>query len=145
MKWNRGDMKRSKGFSLLEVLITMLVISVGILSLILLQSRALQFSQASYQRSVAVVQANDLVERLWVGVCSLPDSFDEIRDDWAAVNAQSLPEWTGSNSSVDNSVSPPLYTIAIEWLDERVIQDIDDENEPDQSFIFQARIPDIPC
>ena len=138
-------MYKARGFSLIEVLVAVLVISFGLLSLALLQSRSLQFSQASYERSVAIVQANDLVERLWAGVCVLPDDFSNIRDDWAAVHTNSLPGWNGDNSSVDDTVTPPLYQIKIEWKDERVVQDVEDEDEPDQSFIYSARIPRISC
>jgi len=138
-------MSDSRGFSLIEVLIAVFVISVGLLALALLQARALQFSQASYERSVAVVQANDLVERLWVGACALPDDFEDIRDDWAAVHEGSLSNWNGDNSTVDDTVTPPLYTIKIEWKDERVVHNVDNEDEPHQSFVYYARVPKISC
>ncbi|WP_168927527.1 type IV pilus modification PilV family protein [Nitrincola alkalilacustris] len=136
---------RHRGFSLIEILITIVVVSVGVLSLVLLQARSMQFAQASYQRSVAVMQVNDLVERLWTGVCSLPDSFEVIHADWVSVHSQSLPGWDGDDTSVDTAANPPVYTITVQWSDERVRFDLDDATETAHSFTHMARIPVLPC
>ncbi|MCK7574702.1 MAG: hypothetical protein MZV65_01505 [Chromatiales bacterium] len=47
----------SEALNLIEALITMVVLSVGLLSVAALQTRALQASHLSYQRSIAVSQA----------------------------------------------------------------------------------------
>lgn len=55
---------RIRGFTLIEVLIALVVISVGLLGLIALQTRTLHASHNAYLTSLANVQAMDLEERM---------------------------------------------------------------------------------
>lgn len=51
-----------KGFSLLEVLVTILLVAVGILGMVAMQGKAIQYTQDSVQRTHAVMLANELLE-----------------------------------------------------------------------------------
>lgn len=50
------------GFSLIEVLVAILVISIGVLGMIAMQARSIQFTQDAGQRNTAAMLANDLIE-----------------------------------------------------------------------------------
>lgn len=52
------------GFTLLEVLIALLVLSIGLLGLAALQTVGLKFTHESYQRTQAVIQAYDMLDRI---------------------------------------------------------------------------------
>lgn len=52
----------NKGFSLLEVLITILLVTIGILGMVAMQGRSIQYTQDSLQRTQAAILANELVE-----------------------------------------------------------------------------------
>ena len=52
------------GFTLLEVLITLIVLSVGLLGLAGLQTMSLRNNHDAYLRSQAIIQAYDLVDRM---------------------------------------------------------------------------------
>jgi type IV pilus assembly protein PilV len=52
------------GFSLVEVLVALLVLSIGLLGLASLQTFGLRYNQQSYQRTQAVYQAYDVVDRI---------------------------------------------------------------------------------
>lgn len=136
--------KKNAGFSLIEVLITMVVISVALLSLAVLQIKALQYSYASYQRSLATIQANDLVERLWAGLCALPRGVNSISAEWVAANTNSLPNWTGS-LVYDASGTLPIYTITISWQDEKIKYTNTDTTQTTQQIIQNVSIPAITC
>lgn len=136
--------KKNAGFSLIEVLITMVVISVALLSLAVLQIKALQYSYASYQRSLATIQANDLVERLWAGLCALPGGVNSISAEWVAANTNSLPNWTGS-LVYDASGTLPIYTITISWQDEKIKYTNTDTTQTTQQIIQNVSIPTITC
>lgn len=56
--------RRQSGFSLLEVLIALLVLSIGLLGLAALQTMGLKFNTQSYQRTQAVLQAYDIMDRM---------------------------------------------------------------------------------
>ncbi|MFN3581508.1 MAG: type IV pilus modification protein PilV [Pseudomonas sp.] len=55
---------RSNGFSLLEVLITILLITVGVLGMVAMQGRAIQYTNDSMHRTQAAILANELIEIL---------------------------------------------------------------------------------
>ncbi len=59
-RWNQ----RQYGFSLLEVLIALLVLSIGLLGLAGLQTLGLKFNMQSYQRTQAALLAYDIVDRM---------------------------------------------------------------------------------
>ena len=56
--------KRSSGFSLLEVLLTLFIVTVGLLGLVGMQVVAQESELESYQRAQALVLMNDIVDRI---------------------------------------------------------------------------------
>lgn len=56
--------RKPSGFTLLEVLIAVLILSVGLLALASLQTRGLATGHNAYLRSQAVVLARDMAERI---------------------------------------------------------------------------------
>ena len=60
---NRWD-KDQKGFTLMEVLIAVLILSIGLLGLASLQANGLRSNFGSYARSQAVLMANDMADRI---------------------------------------------------------------------------------
>jgi prepilin-type N-terminal cleavage/methylation domain-containing protein len=60
-----------RGFSLLEALIALVVLSIGLIGVAAMQLKALQSANAGYQRSVASVAAVDAQERLWAQLATL--------------------------------------------------------------------------
>ncbi|MBF0460567.1 MAG: type IV pilus modification protein PilV [Magnetococcales bacterium] len=55
---------RASGFTLIEILITLLVLSVGLLGLAMLQTRTIQATHSAYLRSQASWLAYDILERM---------------------------------------------------------------------------------
>lgn len=56
-------MKRNnRGFSLIEVLITLVLVSIGILGMVAMQGKAIAYTQDSIQRNNAAMLAEDLME-----------------------------------------------------------------------------------
>lgn len=53
-----------EGFSLVEVLVALFVLSVGLLGLAALQTTGLKFNHQSYERTQAVLQAYDIIDRM---------------------------------------------------------------------------------
>ena len=52
------------GFSLIEVLVALFVLSIGLLGLAALQTTGLKFNHQSYERTQAVLQAYDIIDRM---------------------------------------------------------------------------------
>lgn len=57
-------MTRTPGFSLIEVLVAVVLTCIGLLGMVALQGRSLQYVQDSVQRNTAAALANDLVEMI---------------------------------------------------------------------------------
>ncbi|KPQ23093.1 MAG: hypothetical protein HLUCCA13_15230 [Halomonas sp. HL-48] len=83
-------MMSQRGFSLVEALIALLVLSLGLVGVAAMQLKALQSASLGYQRSVASVAAVDAQERLWATL-EPEDGCDAI--DIGAVQAAWRDQW----------------------------------------------------
>lgn len=118
-----------RGVSLIEVAVTMTLLLVGILGTLKLQATSLKSTYSTFQRNLAAVQAQDLVERLWAGICvqSVSSTRASIVSEW---QAQHNPEGSlkSSKSSVSNlqmsgwsgalnTLTSNVYEVVIDWTD----------------------------
>ncbi|CAO1668206.1 Type IV pilus modification protein PilV [Halomonas sp. NYA30] len=69
-------MNSQRGFSLIEALIALVVLSIGLIGVAAMQLKALQSATAGYQRSVVTLAAVDAQERLWAELAQLADGDD---------------------------------------------------------------------
>jgi type IV pilus assembly protein PilV len=76
-------MKSNRGFSMIEALITLILVSIGVLGMVALQTRTLQNTQDSVQRNAAAALANDLLESMRAQPIGLPvnSAFYKKEDD----------------------------------------------------------------
>jgi len=120
-----GKASSSRGFTLIEILITLVILSIGLLGVAALQLKSLQGSHASYERSVVTLQSRDLVERMWAGICSVYDEEgDFIPNGEQPIWSAWLEDHTNMGTFRDQRwvpvLSPPLggtniWTITINW------------------------------
>ena len=140
------------GFTLIEVLITMLVISVGILGIAVMQMKGLQFAQGSFERSIAVAQANDLADRLWTRLCGLSDpdtaianaELEAVFDAWVADHSLSLPAWNSILPVHDTTGDLSTYRVVIGWSDSRA-PEAGADAQANFEFAYYAGIPVLAC
>lgn len=69
-----NKMNSQQGFALLEALIAMFITAGVLLGLGVLHIKSVQQSALTTQRTIASIQANDLIDRMWASVCSLDNS-----------------------------------------------------------------------
>lgn len=130
------------GFLMIEVMVTMLILAVGLLGAAALQARSMQYAYASAQRTIATIQANDLVERMWASACKLPDELDVVEADWQVDWEEEniwLSDWQGNVDTVDEDSS--IYKITINWSDSRN----SDASAGQQEFLYHASVPRLSC
>ena len=128
---------RVRGLTLIEVLVTMVLLGVGLLGLAGLQLRGMQVNQGSTFRSQAAILAEDLADRMrtdattaaaagydgnWLAGAAPPAgaaaSATTLTADWL-YRLGSLP---AGCAVVDTKSAPPATKITITWDDTRAIR-----------------------
>jgi type IV pilus assembly protein PilV len=141
--------KRQHGFSLVEVLIALIIMSVGMLGIAGLYVQSMQAGRTSMFRHHAVTMAGDVADRIRAnpragiaysgfgadnGCVATGNDCNEVAmaaNDiffWDQQVTDSLP---GGSVSVayDDTLIPPQYTIRIDWV------------EPGENLFFEIVIP----
>jgi type IV pilus assembly protein PilV len=121
--------KKHAGFTLLEVMVAIVVLSLGLLGLAGLQAASLRNNQTAYYRGIAVQQASDMADRIRVNLAGMragdysalaaglpvgnPDCFAAacsaanlaVSDhrQWNTVNAALLPNGNGTVTCEDGA------------------------------------------
>lgn len=139
MKFNlihRNSLNKQSGFTLLEVLVTLLIISFGLLGMAALQISALKNNLSAHHRSQATILAYDIVDRMRANITTI-DNYVGIPDASVAAVAtcltdtgctpqnmalNDLAEWRTDLAELPSgtgriSSSGALYTVAITWND----------------------------
>ncbi|MCG5493557.1 type IV pilus modification protein PilV [Ectothiorhodospira variabilis] len=141
------------GFSLIEALVALLVLSVGLLGLAGLQLLGMQSSHSAYQRTVASVIAADAGERLWIKLAEGGEltqaDVQAVRDDWrdhwqhqAGTDADgnypvSLPGMSDADITCENNNDDDnVCVISVRWAEGR-FEELDDESR----FDYRVRLP----
>ncbi|RCV87096.1 type IV pilus modification PilV family protein [Billgrantia montanilacus] len=135
MKGNRSQI----GFTLIEALIALVVLSIGLLGVAAMQLKALQSAHMGYQRSVVSLAAIDAQERAWEKLSkSNPKtcpSDSDIEGDWKT-------EWFGKIlADAGSSIVSPSncnYIVTIAWQEGRFMDE--EDLEP---FIYLFRLPEL--
>lgn len=138
------QMKTQQGVGLIEVLVAVLILTVGILGLVGLQTRALQFSQESMLQSQAMMMAYEMTDRIRANKTSADDYEVMYGENVTATqNCQTgnctpaqlalyeLSEWKTNVASLpsgdaqivrDDTGVRPFYTITVRFQDTKLGQ-----------------------
>ena len=136
--------KNQRGFSMIEVLVTLLIVSLALLGTAGLQAYAMRLNQGGQFRTQAVFLAADLAERMeankagvvagsyalalssdpgalstacMTGTCTAATLAAFDLSQWQSAIAASLPQ--SSWSVVNAGGSPSTVTITLNWVDRR--------------------------
>jgi len=111
------------GFSLIEVLVSLVVLSVGLLSLAGLQTRGLRGGAGSYQRSQAVLSSYDIIERmranrLAAGGGQYNIAIGAVPPNTGSIAWQDIAQWKGRQvANTALMISPPEGLAALHMGD----------------------------
>jgi type IV pilus assembly protein PilV len=133
---HQADPRRSGGFTLLEVMIALLVLSIGLLGIAALQGVGLRSSHGAYLTSQASLLAYDMADRIRANPRTPADynGFDTATvncgaalpatplhtadlSQWACAVQQLLPNGNATIAGVAGANGVDTYTITVEWDD----------------------------
>ncbi len=115
------------GFSLIEVLVTLVVLALGLLGLAAVQANGLKYNNNAHLRSLAAMLANDMIDRMRANPTAA-DAYDLDMDDEAPETPASrrdvdIAEWLlkvsnllpGGDGAID--VDTGVVTITVQWVE----------------------------
>lgn len=145
-------MRRSYGFTLIEVLVTMVILAFGLLGVAGVIATGLKNDLSSYTRSQASWLANDIIDRMRAnrgtaegagapyniavdGALDMSDVSDVPKHDlvaWRTALAAALPSGTGG---VAIDAATRKVTVTIQWNDSRAAG-----GGTSQQFVVESRL-----
>ena len=139
-----------RGLTLIEILVTVLVLAIGLLGLAGLQATAVRFNTRAYIRSQATNLAYDMADRMRVNLIAATNGAYDIaigtNPTGTTLAAQDLQEWrtaltalpSGTGSIARPAIIGNVFTIAIQW------DEWDDGQRIIAPRLWQMRV-DLPC
>lgn len=121
----------SRGFTLIEVLVSLLIFSFGVLGLVGMQAKAIQFSLQSEDRMRASLLADEMVASMWANKSTTPDTA--ALGAWQQRVKVALPSGAGAVSAAD---SHGVVTVTITWKPPSR-----DSTSPANSYLTQVAMP----
>ena len=146
-------MRNQSGSGLIEVLVAMVILSLGVLGAASYISSSMRNSHSSYVRSHATSLAGDIIDRMRANRATAESApfpyninfgpppngatvVDRDLQEWRAAIATSLPAGTGS-VNFDNVTQN--VTVQIQWDDSRVLRAVGDANVT-RTFTLETRL-----
>lgn len=126
--------QQQKGFTLLEVLVAIVVLSIGLLGLAGLMATSMRNTHSAYQRTQAAWLAYDVIDRMRVNRAAALAASNNYNitlgtatsassglagtdiNDWKATLANALPAGNGSVTTVS---ATGRVTVVVQWNDTR--------------------------
>ncbi len=135
---------KAKGFTIIEVLVSLVILSIGVLALGILQIASIQNTQGGYMRSQATFLAYDMVDSMRANIpavtngnynltfatatptavncygpaadCASGQMATSDINRWRTVLANYLPSGNGQITTVINATTTRV-TVSVQWLD----------------------------
>lgn len=145
-------MHAQRGFSLIEAMVALLVLSVGLIGIAALHTQGLSASRTALYRTTAVNLAADMADRIRVNRiagaaynnaaavhncvtadCSPEDLAENDLSVWEALVDASLPDGAGEVTA-DTGTDPTTYTIDVTW---------NEAGDGERTFTTVVQIPEI--
>lgn len=148
-------MKRQHGFSLVEVLVTMLVVSIGLLGIAGLIVTSMKNNRSAQSRSQASVLANDIIDRMRANrsvaeTAPSPYALElgAAADSTAGVPGADLAEWLAAvdagvpsgQGAVAFDAATSNVTVTVQWNDTRASGDGATVGLPAQQLVVETRL-----
>ncbi|MDP2560266.1 prepilin-type N-terminal cleavage/methylation domain-containing protein [Psychrobium sp. 1_MG-2023] len=123
MKTNNAQL----GFSLIEVLITLLVSTIALLALAGAQLKTLQFATNSFMYTASIIHGNNAIERVWSKICELQDGRQAVDTTFLDTLKPANSAYTITYNGLAVGAFNTDFTVEVTWLDERMTDGLDNK------------------
>lgn len=141
-----GRARYARGLTLIEVLITLLVLSIGLAGIAALHMISLKTAHSAYYRSMASIIAVDAEERLWIALADTPPEqapdINQVRTEWQTHWAESEIRLPGFEVGLVDVADSPDWTdvqITVRWSEAR-LEDVADMETGMEEYGYRVRI-----
>jgi type IV pilus assembly protein PilV len=150
------SLKKETGVSLIEVLVTVVILATALMTIAALQTRSIQFNQSAYMRSQANIFAYDILDRIRInrGADSanistynvayggnVPASNAVASADITAWRANITAVLPGGDGAINCVAATKVCTVSIRWLEEQIEGELAADNpEAQTEFIYSTSI-----
>jgi len=125
-------LNRNKGFSLIEVLVSLLILSIGLLGVASMQVQGLKFSHDAYLRTQISMVASDIIDRMRLNPGNAANYVSNYTNTGAnngcvQANTGAANDLNCWHNSVESTLPPglqtnvtfasSLYTVSMIWTD----------------------------
>ena len=145
-------MHRQSGFSLLEVLITIVIMAIGLLGLAGLTAASMRNSHGSYNRSQAVWLSYDMADRMRANRASAVagnynTALAAAAPGGGSVSATDLGQWKaavaqlpGGRGAVNFNGATRQVTVTVEWNETRAAGSAATAADQTRQFVVQTQL-----
>lgn len=156
-----GNLNQQRGVGLIEVLVTLLILSTSLITLTAMQNRSLQFNQMSYFRSQANILAYDILDRMRLNAANInaynvalaPFGNGGAAPASANIPATDLFEWRrdidarlpNGQGGIQCNAATRICDVTITWdeinnSDANSTNSVNGQNESTSRFVYSVRI-----
>lgn len=132
--------KNQQGFTLFEVLISMFIAGVAVLGLVMLELNILRSSQSSFNYTIATIEANTLVDKVWRNLCAIDGAGNPVANTYSALYTKWKSDLVSSDFIGVTSSANSTNVI----LNDRVIVSWDDKVDTAMNSVtLNVQYPDF--
>ena len=108
---------KERGFTLFEVLISLFITAISVLGLVMLELNILRSSQSSFNYTIASIEANTLIDKVWRNLCAIEmgASYSDLHTEW-----QSALKETGLSGSASTDFLLE-DSVTVSWTDKNFL------------------------
>ncbi len=116
------------GFTLVEVMVSLVISSVALLGLAAAQLKSLQYATNSFDYTLSLLQAHNAVESTWADLCDIQTNAVQFD------NVKSSAQFERFTLTFPNDYNRENFKVAVAWSDERMTDGLANRVEIEASF-----------